>query len=81
MKNRKLKIQNVYRFSFRNCKFFFNNLNKTNIQKKEKYSIRDVRKLNRKITQRQNKENDYFEHQIVFILSSIINGIQKKSLI
>jgi hypothetical protein len=60
---------------------FLNNLNETNITKIGKCSIRDVRKLNRRITQQQKKENDYFEHQIVFILGSIINGIQKKSLL
>ncbi len=78
MKSRKFKIQNVW---FSELQIFLNNLNETNIPKIGKCSIRDVRKLNRRITQQQKKENDYFEHQIVFILGSIFNGIQKKSLL
>jgi hypothetical protein len=62
------------------------NLNEANIPEIGKWSMRDVRKLYRRITQQQIKEKEYFnitiEHQIVFyILGSIPEGVNKKLII
>ena len=62
------------------------NLNEANIPKIGKWSMRDVRKLYRRSTQQQIKENEYInitiEYQIVFyILGSISEGVNKKLIV